>query len=128
MNNALLITGSRRGLNFTNQEQIYLLKKLFTNKNLLIHGDAPGVDAIFKKYAIKNNISKIDMPADFKNLGKKAGPQRNQAMVDIAIVLRSCGWKIFCAGFPGPDSIGTYDCINRIKKAGFDINVNAWGL
>jgi hypothetical protein len=52
-------------------------------------------------------------PADW-SLGKKAGPLRNQAMVDLGADV--------CIAFPMPRSRGTLDCVRRAEKAGIPVH------
>lgn len=74
----------------------------------IAHGGAHGADALAHAWAVKNGIESITYSADWKALGKKAGPMRNQVMIDDFrphIVI----------AFPGGS--GTADCIRRAKRA-----------
>jgi len=48
-------------------------------------------------------------PAEWERYGRRAGPVRNQLMVDHKADV--------CVVFPMPDSRGTWDCVRRAKKA-----------
>lgn len=76
-------------------------------------GGAPGADALAIKWAKANDVEIQTMCADWRRYGKKAGPIRNQQMID------RCGADILLA-FPtgGP---GTADCIGRAKAAGIPV-------
>lgn len=87
----------------------------------LINGQARGVDKCAAEYAIGAGISTIDMPAEWTKYGKAAGPIRNQQMVDFARQKKESGNEVVCLAFPlkprNPHS-GTWDCIDRIRRAG----------
>ena len=76
----------------------------------VISGGAKGADALADSLArdvFGFNVETFQ--ADWSNLGKKAGPVRNQAMVDSK--------PNICFAFPLDNSYGTWDCINRARKA-----------
>jgi YspA, cpYpsA-related SLOG family len=50
--------------------------------DVIISGGATGVDAAAKRYALRYCIPYVEYPADWKNLGLRAGPIRNQQIVD----------------------------------------------
>lgn len=50
--------------------------------DVVIHGDARGIDTIAKDMAVWDGINAIPFPADWSKHGKAAGPIRNQAMLD----------------------------------------------
>lgn len=52
-------------------------------------------------------------PANWEALGKRAGPYRNQAMVDS-------GGDV-CLAFPLMESRGTWDCVRRAKEVGIPV-------
>jgi hypothetical protein len=53
----------------------------------VVHGCAAGVDALGKRYADEHSIPVKDFPADWDNLGKRAGPVRNWQMAQYADAL-----------------------------------------
>lgn len=63
-------------------------------------------------------VARDPRPADFKRLGKAAGPIRNQEMVNLGANL--------CLGFPGPGSKGTWDCLAKAVDAGIKVEVDGW--
>lgn len=77
----------------------------------MCHGGAGGADALAAREAFLLGIPITVFPAKWKELGRKAGPLRNQQMLDEfkpELVL----------AFPGPQSIGTYDMMKRAVRAG----------
>lgn len=99
----ILVSGSRKGM----PSEVYdeVLEMIPYHENyVLIHGNASGVDKQFAQIVAKQGWGIESCPADW-SLGKKAGPLRNQVMVDSGI-----DFGIF---LPIEDSIGTYDCLNR---------------
>lgn len=110
----VVITGSR---DWTDAEAIHAV---MAGADFLIVGDCPtGADAIALAYAKANDIMYAVLVADWKKHGNKAGPIRNQAMVDRALLERDEGMEVRCYAFPLPGSLGTVDCANRMRKAGF---------
>ena len=81
----------------------------------LIHGDAPGVDTLASYIWKEFGLPQKAFPADWKNLGKAAGPIRNQQMVDLNPDL--------CIAFPSKNSRGTWDCVRRAKKANIETRI-----
>ena len=52
---------------------------------------------------------------NWKNLGRKAGPLRNQKMVDLGADI--------CIAFPQGESRGTRNCMKLADKAGIEVVV-----
>jgi hypothetical protein len=80
---------------------------------VIIEGECPtgGVDVTARQWAsIMPGVAVEKYPAEWHRLGKAAGPTRNQAMVDSGADI--------CLAFPGPDSVGTWDCLKRAARAG----------
>jgi hypothetical protein len=113
---ALIITGSRHGLTQESAEFDAWILPYLKDVNLLIHGDAQGVDAIFKELATDNCIPQLEMPAQWDLHGPIAGPLRNEHMVKVGVSLRACGWTVFAMAFPGPKSKGTKNCVKLLKE------------
>lgn len=78
----------------------------------IIEGDARGADRIAGYWAKKNRIDLKLYPADWKRHGKRAGPIRNQRMIDE-------GQPQMLIAFPG--GRGTADMIERARKANIPI-------
>lgn len=72
----------------------------------LITGAALGVDASAEDWARDNCIPYSGYPANWKALGKGAGPARNWQMAEIGDAL---------IAIPGPASIGTWDMVRKMQ-------------
>lgn len=111
--NRLLVTGSR---DWT--DETLLRSRLTFFADLLdiwavVHGACPiGADAMADQVARDLGLEVYRFPADWVTKMRKAGPERNQVMVDNGAVL--------CLAFPLPGSKGTWDCIRRAQAAGID--------
>jgi hypothetical protein len=75
----------------------------------LVHGAAPGADTLAGEWALRNNVPIRAYPADWKTHGPKAGPIRNQYMLDAQL-------PYMVLAFPG--GRGTADMVRRAKRAG----------
>lgn len=114
----VLVTGSR---NWSDEETLSGALNEQVRRNdwepiLVVHGDCPtGADALAARWARSTWLSKCEPhPADW-SIGKKAGPLRNQQMVDLGADV--------CLAFPLPQSRGTYDCMRRAEAAGIPVIV-----
>lgn len=118
----IVVTGSRNWKDYdTLRSYIDLLSKkerILHSPHFIVHGDAKGADQLANKYAIQHSIPIKAFPADW-TLGNKAGPIRNQQMIDWAIK-RALQFEseVICIAFPLPKSKGTWDCIRRCVKEG----------
>lgn len=77
----LIIAGSRS----FSDHYFYLFIDLYMKEvgevpQCVICGEASGIDALGKKWAIDNNIPVNSMPADWAQYGNAAGPIRNAQM------------------------------------------------
>lgn len=78
----------------------------------IISGAYYGVDWMALTWAIDRGIPVIGVPAKWAELGKAAGPERNQRMID--------DWQPDgCIAFPG--GAGTADMVRRAKAAGLPV-------
>ena len=82
---------------------------------MIIHGDCPtGADYLCKLWAEDKNICQKPIPAQWDVYGKRAGPIRNQEMLDLY------GDDIdHVLAFPGGS--GTEDMISRSIRYGLDV-------
>lgn len=118
----ILVTGGRK---YSNKEFVHKILNNFLAKGpfILIHGDADGLDALAKEWAIENNVEQIPYPALWKDFtqtpcnikygqfGKYnclAGFNRNEQMLKE-------GKPNLCLAFPGGK--GTADMKKRCKKS-----------
>ena len=81
--------------------------------SLVIHGGARGADSLGGQWAQERWVPVKVFMADWSTHGKRAGPLRNQQMLDE-------GKLDSAVGFPG--GVGTADMARRLAKAG----VKAW--
>src|SRR3990167_8364678 len=72
----------------------------------IISGGAKGTDSMAEIYANEHKIPFVCYPADWSKYGKRAGPIRNQ------LIVNDCTHMV---AFLHPDSIGTQDSINKAK-------------
>lgn len=75
----------------------------------IIVGDASGADALARRIALNNKIPCTTFHADWKHEGRRAGPIRNQRMLEQ-------GRPDIVLAFPGGK--GTADMVRRARKAG----------
>ncbi len=79
---------------------------------LMITGVAPGADRMADEYARKNNIDRALFPPNWVKHGKRAGPIRNQYMIDL------CKPDLVIA-FPG--GRGTANTTQLAEIAGIEV-------
>jgi hypothetical protein len=82
----------------------------------IVAGGAPGADTLSIDYAVCAWCESKEYPADWDTHGLRAGPIRNQEMLDKEDV------KLVVA-FPMPKSKGTWDMVRRARKAGVEVIV-----
>lgn len=79
----------------------------------LIHGYCPsGADAHAHKWARSRGVQVDGIAAEWGQLGLKAGPIRNQRLIDE---------KKPEAGVAFPGGVGTADMVRRLKEAGIPV-------
>lgn len=78
----------------------------------VIHGAYKGADELADQWAAHRGIPVERFPADWKGRGRKAGPERNQRMIDQ-------GHPDLVVAFPGGD--GTADMMRRARAAGIEV-------
>lgn len=78
---------------------------------VVVHGDCPrGADHLADRYARAHRWTVERHPADWRRLGRAAGPIRNQHMVDLGADL--------CLAFLKDHSSGATGCADLAEKAG----------
>ena len=110
----VIIAGSR-----TFQDYKFLcekLDKIFAKHRptAIVCGEARGADTLGRRYAEEHYISVESYPADWVNLGKKAGYIRNEQMADNAEAL---------VAFWVNDSAGTKHMIESAEARGLQVRV-----
>lgn len=81
-------------------------------EHIIIHGGAPGADALAQEWVEVFGGRQRIFPADWTLYGKAAGPIRNQRMLDE-------GKPELVVAFPGGS--GTADMVRRARKAGVEV-------
>lgn len=91
------------------------LDKLHSNRRIevVIAGGARGADFLAANWASMRAVRKEIYPADWDMLGRRAGPIRNQQMLDK-------GKPDLVVVFPG--GRGTADMVRRARAAGVEIS------
>lgn len=102
----VLVCGSRNANDAASIQKV--LDQLDPRPSFVITGCARGVDWMARIWAKMNGIPTLDYPADWKTHGRRAGPLRNQRMIDE-------GRPDLVIAFPG--GIGTADMVARAKRA-----------
>jgi len=80
----------------------------------VIAGGARGADTIAAEWAVARDIPANVFMADWEGLGRKAGPIRNQRMLDE-------GKPDLVVAFPG--GRGTADMVRRAREAGVEVKL-----
>lgn len=98
-----------------------LLDKLASENDIthVIQGGADGADRLGKDWAHMSNIPYSNYPALWHKHGKRAGPLRNQQMLDE-------GKPNLVIGFTTPESRGTWDMIRRAKNANVEVIIHEY--
>lgn len=106
----VIITGSRH---FNDRSLMKQVLRRFPAGSTIVNGAAPGADQLSTQIAEQMGftVKEFEVTKDEWNfLGLKAGPIRNQRMVDAGADI--------CFTFPDSQSKGTWDCAERALKAG----------
>lgn len=114
----LLITGSRdwsdRATMFAALRDAWReLRGQGFDEIVLVHGAARGADLLAAEIWGQVGLPTEAHPADWSGLGRKAGPVRNQQMVDLGADL--------CLAFPLGKSRGTRGCMAAARRAGITV-------
>lgn len=111
----ILVCGSRE---WTNKHKIRKELSIYSKEDVLIHGGCRGADSIAGEIGKELGLNVVVYYADWKTYGKKAGPLRNQKMLDKGEP------DIIYAFHEDIDtSRGTKDMVNRAKKANINIKI-----
>jgi hypothetical protein len=109
----VLVCGGRdfanRNYLFTVLGEVHDLERPIT---CIIHGGAPGADALAGQWADWRDVPSQKFAADWKAHGRAAGPIRNQIMLDE-------GRPDIVIAFEG--GRGTADMVRRAKAAGIKV-------
>lgn len=77
--------------------------------SVVIHGGARGADALAGLWAVRKGIEVLVFKADWRGLGKSAGPIRNARMIFEGVPAK-------VVAFPG--GAGTADMVRQARAAG----------
>ena len=122
----ILICGSRHWTNYDSIiSAVQRLVVKYGKENItIIEGGAPGADSLARQAAIECGISYKEFPADWGRFGRKAGPIRNQQMLDELDVTESGGQDMVVAFHEDIEkSRGTRDMVNRARKNGVPVYI-----
>jgi hypothetical protein len=86
--------------------------------DVVIHGGATGADQSAHRWARRHNAIEMKFEADWKTHGKKAGPLRNQAMIDEAP-----DQVLAFVDKPLEKSIGTRSTVRMAERAGIPVRI-----
>lgn len=86
----------------------------------IVHGDARGVDRMAA--SMLPWFGCLAVPANWQMYAKAAGSFRNEALVDMAMTLRTLGHPVSWFAFPLGLSVGTRGCIKLAKEANFEVS------
>ena len=114
----VLVSGDR---NWTDRKYIEDVLSAFAAMvpiEVLIEGEAGGVDVMARDWADSHYVQVAPYPAQWRTFGKRAGPIRNQQMLDegkpdIVIAFHPQIW----------DSKGTRDMMTRALRAGIPVHL-----
>lgn len=110
-----LTTGTRNGFSRIGDVLDALMDE-YGRPHQLVHGGGRGVDAQAAEWAEALGVDVVWFRANWNRFGRRAGPIRNQEMVDYAR-----NKDAVCIAFPRVDSIGTLDCMLRAGEAGIRV-------
>jgi len=111
----VLITGDR---GWTAASVVETVIKTLPPDTVVIHGGASGADMIAAAMASSRNMNTWAFPAQWLRYGKRAGPIRNQRMIDEGqpdMVVAFHNWL--------PGSKGTRDMVTRARHAGIPVQL-----
>lgn len=119
MINRVIVAGGRdfADRDFLYQKLDHLLSQM-EGEIIIVSGGASGADALGELYALERGLKKEVFRARWSELGKGAGPARNQEMAEHA-THAVCFWD--------GRSRGTKDMISRAKKQGLKLRVVMYG-
>ena len=113
----ILVTGSRHWTDRSAISYALLdaLTYLRTDTAVVVHGAAQGADTEADLAARALGLEVERHPAQWDRYGRKAGPQRNIAMVAAGADL--------CLAFPLDGSVGTWHCLRTAVACGIQVRI-----
>lgn len=118
----LLITGSREGHMYVDQA-LDAFVELHGMPDVIIVGDARGVDTQAQHWAKRNLVPFREYAAYWEEFGNAAGPLRNTVMV---AEMKPCD---YCIAFfkKGAANKGTSDCSKKAEAKGLTV-IKVWDV
>lgn len=102
----ILVCGGR---NYKDKEKVYIALAKIAPTIVITGGCPSGADFYAKEFCRDHKVDIVEYPAQWNLLGPKAGPMRNQYMLDTNTDIK------LVAAFPG--GRGTQDMVKRALKA-----------
>lgn len=122
MTKAIIVCGSRDWSDYETIWQALHRRSERHGRFTVIHGAARGADRLSGQAGRHQGLPVVEFPADWEKHGRRAGPIRNQAMLDAALdEYEVLGVLAFKEGFD--HSLrrgGTEDMVRRAREAGLD--------
>lgn len=119
----IIVTGSRRDdvPVFAIEERLRALVAA-ADAPVVLHGAQRGVDANTNAWCLLHGVRVVGIPALFETDGKRAGHDRNRFLITNALALAAY-FKlsldhVSTEGVPGPQSVGTYNCLRQSAEFG----------
>jgi len=113
--NIVAIVGCRKFKNYDMfKQKVHEWEKINGKITMIVSGGATGADSLAERYASENHIGISIFKPDWIKFGKAAGIMRNTDIVNGSNKL---------IAFPSKTSVGTWDSINKAKKAGKDVTI-----
>lgn len=113
MGRSVLFTGSR---DWVDEGPVREVLGNLSRDLVVVHGGAPGLDSVVDRLARQLGFVVRSYRAEWDRLGRRAGPVRNQRMLDEES-------PVACFAFPLPGSVGTWDMAERCGDAGVPVLV-----
>lgn len=112
---AVIVCGGRH---YDNRAQVYrVLDEL--SPSAIIHGGATGADHLAHLWATYAGVPVEEVPADWQEHGRSAGPIRNKQMAELLDRARRKGARTLVVAFPG--GAGTKNMCSIAKQMGLEI-------
>lgn len=105
---AVIVTGGRH---YANAEKVAAILGPI-GPRVVVHGGATGADHLAAIWAVAHGINSVAVYADWKGMGRKAGPMRNAEMLRLYP-------RATVVAFPGGK--GTADCVKQARAIGMPI-------
>lgn len=115
MSNTVAIVGCRRFKNYELfKEKIQEWEKINGEITMIVSGGASGADSLAEKYAKEFNKGIMIYKPNWDLYKKAAGILRNTDIINNSD-------KVIA--FPSKMSVGTWDSVNKAKKAGKEVTI-----